>query len=366
MLAPDGMCRVFDAAANGYVRGEGCGVVVLKRLSDALSAGDRIAGVILASTVNQDGRTNGLTAPNGPSQQAADPPGAAEGRCRSRRRSGISKCTARAPLWATRSRRIRWRRSSRVTVDGAGACWVGSLKANVGHLEPAAGIASLIKTLLALEKGEIPPQIHHGADQSTNRAGEQPAANSATVRGMAAQRTASRRGLNSFGFGGTNVTAVVAEAPESGAARTAVSSPCRFPARAFLVRRRGAAVVAGAAAHSTARWMLPYRDRTPRLYERHAVSGGPCDQRTGDLSGRRVSSEMTIEALMAAFGRGRRGPHAYRVQWGHAARSGPEAGCADSDRRPGGWQRLVPHLQPRCARRQVGVARQGPGASAPG
>ena len=73
MMATDGRCKTFDASADGYVRGEGCGVVVLKRLSDALRDGDKIEAVIKGSAVNQDGLTNGLTAPNGPSQQAVIP-----------------------------------------------------------------------------------------------------------------------------------------------------------------------------------------------------------------------------------------------------------------------------------------------------
>ena len=70
MMAPDGRCKTFDAAADGFVRGEGCGIVVLKRLSDALVDGDRILAVIRGSAVNQDGRSSGLTAPNGPAQEA--------------------------------------------------------------------------------------------------------------------------------------------------------------------------------------------------------------------------------------------------------------------------------------------------------
>ena len=212
MLASDGKCKVFDAAANGYVRGEGCGVVVVKRLSDALIAGDPIWGVILASTVNQDGRTNGLTAPNGPSQQEAirqalKGAGVQPGEIGYFEMHGTGTALGdaiEADSLASVFSGIQ---------GGENPCWVGSLKANVGHLEPAAGIASLIKTLLALEKGEIAPQIH------LEQINPQIALEKSRLRiprEIQAWRRNSRRrvaALNSFGFGGTNVTVIVAEAP---------------------------------------------------------------------------------------------------------------------------------------------------------
>ncbi len=241
MLAPDGKCKVFDASADGYVRGEGCGVVVLKRLSDALSAGDRIAGLILASNVNQDGRTNGLTAPNGPSQQQVIR--------QALRNAGVQP--DEVGLFETHGTGTALgdaiEAGSLASVfegplDGAGACWMGSLKANVGHLEPAAGIASLIKTLLALENGEIPPQIQVG-QMNPNIALENSRLR-IPQRLEAWPRNGRRRvaALNSFGFGGTNVTAVVAEAPESGAGRQAVSGLQNFRRERFWFdeRARGA------------------------------------------------------------------------------------------------------------------------------
>ena len=231
MLAPDGKCKVFDASANGYVRGEGCGVVVLKRLPDAVSAGDRIAGVILASTVNQDGRTNGLTAPNGPSQQAAI-------------RQALRKANVGAEeigyfeihgTGTALGDAIEAESLASVfagPVENGNACFVGSLKANVGHLEPAAGIASLIKTLLALEKGEIPPQIH--VEQINPQISLEHTRLRIPRRLEPWPRHGRRRvaAVNSFGFGGTNVTAVVAEAPEAVPA-SRVSSPCRFRRERF-------------------------------------------------------------------------------------------------------------------------------------
>ena len=112
MLSPDGRCRAFDAEADGFVRGEGCGVLVLKRLSDALAAGDRVLAVIRGTAVNQDGRSAGLTAPNGPAQEAvirAALANAGIGRGRGRLRRGARH---RHRRWAIRSRCTRWRRCS--------------------------------------------------------------------------------------------------------------------------------------------------------------------------------------------------------------------------------------------------------------
>ncbi len=160
MMAPDGRCKTFDASADGYVRGEGCGMVVLKRLSDAMAAGDRILAVIRGSAVNHDGRSNGLSAPNGPAQEAVIRAALADAGLapadielrrspRHRHAAGRSRSKSRpsAPCWAT------GRSPDRPLV-------VGSVKTNIGHLESAAGIAGLIKVVLMLRHGQIPPHLH--------------------------------------------------------------------------------------------------------------------------------------------------------------------------------------------------------------
>ena len=113
MMAPDGRCKTFDQRADGFVRAEGCGMVVLKRLSDARRDGDRILALIRGSAVNQDGRSSGLTAPNGPSQEAVIRAGAGERRVSARGDVATWRRTARAPRWAIRSRCRRWARCSR-------------------------------------------------------------------------------------------------------------------------------------------------------------------------------------------------------------------------------------------------------------
>src|SRR5205823_2021952 len=155
MLAPDGRCKVFDASADGYARGEGCGTVVLKRLSDAERDGDRIHAVVRGSAVRQDGRTSGLSAPSGTAQQdviraaledaGVDP-------------SEIGYVEAHG-TGTELGDPIEVGALAAVLGRGGGeACRIGSVKANIGHLEAAAGIAGFIKAALALEAGEVFPQ----------------------------------------------------------------------------------------------------------------------------------------------------------------------------------------------------------------
>jgi len=159
MLASDGRCKSFDAAADGYVRGEGCGMIILKRLADARQAGDTVLAIIRGSAVNQDGHSNGLTAPNGPSQQAV-----------------IRQALQRAKLQPSQIRYVEahgtgtalgdpielntLRDTLNKNRDMTQTCSIGSIKTNIGHLEAAAGIAGLIKTVLALQHRQIPPSLH--------------------------------------------------------------------------------------------------------------------------------------------------------------------------------------------------------------
>ncbi|MBM4089215.1 MAG: AMP-binding protein, partial [Planctomycetes bacterium] len=210
-MASDGRCKAFDAAADGYVRGEGCGVVVLKRLSDALRDRDPIRAVIAGSAVNQDGRSNGLTAPNGPSQQAVvrsalDNAGVTP--------AEISYIEAHG-TGTSLGDPIEVNSLKTVLMEGRAAdqrCFIGSVKTNIGHLEAAAGIAGLIKVVLAMERGEIPPHLH------LKRLNPNIAIDN-TPLSIPAQRTAwpaaARRlaGVSSFGFGGTNAHVIVAQPP---------------------------------------------------------------------------------------------------------------------------------------------------------
>ncbi len=214
MLAPDGLCKTFDARADGFVRGEGCGVVVLKRLSDALAAGDRIHAVIRGSAVNQDGASSGLTAPNGKAQEAV-----------------IREALANAGVQPHEVGYIEAHGTGTSLGDpievealGAALCQgrsrqdallIGSVKTNIGHLEAAAGVAGLIKAVLALEHGQIPAHLHF--EQPSPHIRWEQLAVRVPVQLEQWHRPAKGRriaGVSSFGFSGTNAHIVLEEAPE--------------------------------------------------------------------------------------------------------------------------------------------------------
>ncbi|MHB1132623.1 MAG: type I polyketide synthase [Chloroflexota bacterium] len=212
MLAPDGRCKTFDARADGFVRGEGCGLVVLKRLSDAQASGDRILALIRGSAANQDGHTNGLTAPNGLSQQAVIRQALCSAGVAPGQVTYVETHGTGTPLGDPIEV------EALATVLGGGdanarPCLLGSVKTNFGHLEGAAGIAGLIKTVLALQHATIPANLHY---TSLN-----PHISLANTRlAIATQASAwpagpERRyaGVSSFGWSGTNVHIVLEEAP---------------------------------------------------------------------------------------------------------------------------------------------------------
>ena len=154
-LSPDGHCRAFDAQANGYVRGEGAGIVVLKPLSRALADGDPIYAVIRGGAVNQDGRTNGLTAPSGPAQEAVLRAAYRHAGVAPERVDYIEAHGTGTPLGDP----IELAALGAVLGEGRDAgrrCALGSVKTNIGHLEAAAGVAGLIKAALALHHRHDP------------------------------------------------------------------------------------------------------------------------------------------------------------------------------------------------------------------
>ncbi|WP_343708735.1 SDR family NAD(P)-dependent oxidoreductase [Mycobacterium sp.] len=213
LMAADGRCKTFDAAADGYVRGEGAGVVVLKPLSRALADGDQIYAVLRGSATNHDGRTNGLTAPSRHAQQAV--------LTEAYRHAGLSPGTvAYVEAHGTGTAlgdTIEATALGSILAEGRAPddrCLIGSVKTNLGHLEAAAGVAGLIKTALALRHREIPASLNF--DQPNPHIPfERLALQVADTR--TPWPPTNRRavaGVSSFGFGGTNAHVVMTEAPE--------------------------------------------------------------------------------------------------------------------------------------------------------
>ena len=211
MMAPDGHCKTFDAGANGFVRGEGCGVLVLKRLSDAVAAGDRILAVIRGSAVNQDGRSSGLTVPNGRAQQAVIRTALRDAGVEPSQVSYVETHGTGTSL------------GDPIEIEALGAALgpgrgmkpliVGSVKTNIGHLESASGVAGLIKSVLALRHEEIPPHLHLKERSQRIPWPEFPIEISSNPIPWPASDNPRIAGVSSFGFGGTNAHIVLEEAP---------------------------------------------------------------------------------------------------------------------------------------------------------
>ncbi|GAA2209095.1 type I polyketide synthase [Nonomuraea monospora] len=226
LMAPDGRCKPFDHRANGYVRSEGAGVVLLRPLSAALAAGDRIYAVIHGSAVNQDGRTNGLAAPNRPAQEDVLRAAYAA--------AGIDPATVDYVEAHGTGTAVGdpIEVAALATVLGPGRpeerpLRIGSAKSNVGHLEAAAGVAGLIKAALSLHHGELPPTVHFtkpnpllGLDRLPVTVQDRaepwpshPASPSQPASAVSAPVAQAVAGVSSFGFGGTNSHVVLSSAP---------------------------------------------------------------------------------------------------------------------------------------------------------
>jgi acyl transferase domain-containing protein/acyl carrier protein len=208
MLAKDGRCKTFDASADGYVRGEGCGVVVLKRLSDALRDGDNVLAVVRGSAVNQDGKSQGITAPNELAQEKVLRAALEDARLQPKDVTYVEAHGTGTSLGdpielAALNTVYGQQRDSKLMV--------GSIKTNMGHLEAAAGVAGFIKLVLSLQHQTIPKHLHFKKpnpyiDWSTiaiDVPAEQRQWNAPVRIG----------GLSSFGFSGTNCHIIVEQAP---------------------------------------------------------------------------------------------------------------------------------------------------------
>ncbi len=208
MMAEDGRCKTFDAAADGYVRGEGCGVVILKRLADAQRDGDRILAVIKGTAINQDGHSNGLTAPNGLSQQAVIRQALANANVSPAEISYIEShgtgTSLGDPIEVNSLKAVLGQEKDR-------SCYLGSLKTNIGHLESAAGIASLIKTVLCLQHQAIPPNLHFKQLNPLIDLADTGITIPQQLEPWSTSGNTKYAGVSSFGFGGTNAHVIVGD-----------------------------------------------------------------------------------------------------------------------------------------------------------
>jgi acyl transferase domain-containing protein len=228
MMAPDGRCKTFDAAADGFVRAEGCAVIALKRLSDALAAGDPILAVIRGSAVNSDGRSSGLTVPNGPAQQAVV------------RAALASAQLSPADVDYVEAHGTGTSLGDPIEVEALGAVMgqgraadrplaIGSIKTNLGHTEAASGLAGLLKVVMALRHEAIPPHLHFSVP-SRDIPWEQlaitvPTKLTAWRRGAVPRRA----GVSSFGFSGTNAHVILEEAPLMHSSAATTTDACLIP-----------------------------------------------------------------------------------------------------------------------------------------
>ena len=306
MMALDGRCKTFDASADGYVRGEGCAVLVLKRLSDALAAGDPIFATVRATAVNQDGASSGLTAPNGPAQEAVIRAALAAG--------GVGA----ADVGYIEAHGTGTSLGDPIEIQALHAALgtgrkqpllVGSVKTNVGHLESAAGMAGLVKAALAVRHGQIPPHLHLNEPNPFIPWDRVNVEIPRTLTPWPAD-TPRIAGVSSFGFSGTNGHVLIEEPPAESLGAT--TAPQRSRQVFCFSAKDEAALTELAAAHSRASARL----RRCRRAGRHLLHG----------NGRAGPSRLA-----------RRGRHRRRGRGG---------GCARSLRRRG---------------RPLGHAWQGPG-----
>ncbi|MCK9921116.1 type I polyketide synthase [Frankia sp. AgPm24] len=285
--AADGRCKPFDAAADGYGRGEGGGILVLKRLSTAQRDGDRILAVIRGSAVSQDGRTNGIMAPNGAAQRDL-----LEQACRNAALAPDSVGYVEAHGTGT-SLGDPLEAGALAAVYGRGRpadrpCLIGSVKPNIGHLEAGAGVASLIKATLVLDNGEIPPSLNFS---TANPAIDWAGSGLRVVTGRTPWPRGDRprrAGVSGFGYGGTIGHVLLEEAPSERALPTGAAAT-----GTVADERSGTAGVEHEAAPAGT------SGRTPPalLFPLSAASGPALREYAGRLADRLVGSDLPLGSV---------------------------------------------------------------------
>ncbi|MEH2238956.1 MAG: beta-ketoacyl synthase N-terminal-like domain-containing protein [Nostoc sp.] len=214
ILSPDGHCRAFDVKAQGTVSGDGVGIVILKRLADALADGDCIHAVIKGSAINNDGSTKvGYTAPSIDGQAKVIAEALAMARIESEMVSYV-EAHGTGTVLGDPIEIAALTKSFRARTEKKNFCAIGSVKTNIGHLDTAAGVAGLIKTILALKHKQIPPSLHFEQPNPQIDFANSPFYVNSTLSEWKTNGTPRRAGISSFGIGGTNAHVILEEALE--------------------------------------------------------------------------------------------------------------------------------------------------------
>ncbi|MFC8006843.1 SDR family NAD(P)-dependent oxidoreductase [Streptomyces olivaceus] len=305
VFSPTGRCHAFDAAADGYVRGEGCGVVVLKRLSDAVRDGDRVLAVLRGSAVNQNGRGTRLSAPSEPAQidlyrLALERAGVEAG--------DVGMVEAHGPGTAVGDP-IEFSAVAAVYGKGRDRCALGSVKTNIGHTEPVSGVAGLLKAIASLRHGTVPASLHFRdwnpqIDPSGTRLFVPTESTEWPVRGRT--RLAA---VSSFGISGTNVHVVLEQPPAPSYTRRAalpVPAGGSGTGRSDDVLRvfplsAGTPVALRSAAGRLAQWLRAEGARVPLGDVAHtlAVRRSPARERAAVVAADRSQLTARLEELAA-------------------------------------------------------------------
>ncbi|WP_073729995.1 type I polyketide synthase [Streptomyces sp. CB02414] len=302
VFSPTGRCHAFDAAADGYVRGEGCGVVVLKRLSDALRAGDRVLAVLRGTAVNQNGRGTRLSAPSEPAQidlyrMALERAGVDAG--------DVGMVEAHGPGTAVGDP-IEFAAVAAVYGKGRDRCALGSVKTNIGHTEPVSGVAGLLKAIASLRHGRVPASLHFNRwNPQIDAEGTRLFVPTDTTEWPVRDGTR-LAAVSSFGISGTNVHVVLEQPPVQSPAQASGPSPVRRAARPAEAPRvfplsAGTPVALRSAAGRLAQWLKHEGAQIPLGDVAHtlAVRRSPTRERAAVVAADRTELVARLEELAA-------------------------------------------------------------------